>query len=176
MRIMATGEVHSVNIIHYMYTHTKDFCYFVLLQHATNSQPHNFYIVCLIIVSIIMALDVACVVQERICFALAQLSTYVRVDNIVSRVGKYFNIIATSQYQSMQYQYHKHFTFNNITCAIYRRVLPNNTQHYYSVLIKFVPTNGQLLLKPMKLEVFIPELLQFLMAHMYNDVLLCLLQ
>ena len=37
--------------------------------------------------------------------------------------------------------------FNSITCAIYRRVLPNNAQHYcssYSVLIKIVPTTSQL--------------------------------
>ena len=87
-----------------------------------------------------------------------------------SRVGQYFNIIATLEYQGLQYQYCKHFHISMIShvqyIAEYCHVM-HIIVLQYSVLNKFVP---------------IPTIektdsyqqrglpLQFLMAHMYNDV------
>ena len=67
----------------------------------------------------------------------------------------------TPEYGWAVFQYYRHIAilehaisilqtfphFNNITCAIYRRILPNNAYCYcsicsYSVLVKFVPTTG----------------------------------
>ena len=81
-------------------------------------------------------------------------------------VGQYFNIIVT-----LQYQYHKYFHISIISHVQCITVHISILQ--YSALIKFVSTTNTEIQIHTNSEVSYQVLLQFLMAHMFNDVVPC---